>query len=142
MSCRSSLIFAIAEPLLKQSCSRGPWAFALPISTKSDHHNSLLRFAARVFLRHCHNWRSFPPRNCPRKKDITRTKNVVKCHPSFTSNRRPTTMGTGRCTARNQGNVNFLTPPLQNPKGLLSTNTTTASSHRRYVNGGFMLCTA
>ena len=92
-----------------------------------------------VVVLHFHAWRSFPPRNCPRKKEPTSRGKVVKCQPRWDTMRSTTTMGTGRCTAKNQGRVHVSTPALQNPKGRFSTRTARATSHEEYIPTGFIL---
>ena len=92
-----------------------------------------------VVVLHFHAWRSFPPRNCPRKKEPASSGKVVKCQPRWDTMRSATTRGTGRCTAKNQGRVHVSTPALQNPKGRFSTRTARATSHEEYVPTGFIL---
>jgi len=62
------------------------------------------------------------------KNDLISTGNVVKRHPSVDRMRKPTTIGTGRCTARSQGKVNLFVPSLQKPKGMLSKSTANATN--------------
>jgi hypothetical protein len=43
------------------------------------------------------------------------------------------TKGTGMCTARNQGNENFLTPARQKPNGRFRSKTERATIHKSFI---------